>query len=169
MLSRLGIIIFLATLLHNGSVSTSSTRRLELQHGKTTIVSVRFTRDGRRLVSASLDGTVAMWDSQSRKLIWKVDLDDRSKTTISEISGMDFALGTGTVAVSYSRGRVVGNTLHGKDEFRIGLLDSLSGREGKVLTGHADQTGRIAFSPNGEFLLSESADKSARLWNVQSG
>jgi len=173
MFSWLGIVIFLAALLHDGSMNTSSTKTLELHHGKTKIVSVRFTRDGGRLVSAGFDGTIAMWDSRSGKLIWKVDLDEGSKTesshTISEILGMDLARDTGTVAVSYSRGHVVGDTLRGKDEYRIGLLDSLSGREGKVLAGHADQIGRIVFSPNGELLLSESADKTARLWNVQSG
>src|SRR6266480_6937563 len=100
MFSWLGIVILIAALLQNGSMSTSSTKTLELHHGKTKIVTVRFTRDGGHLVSAGFDGTIAMWDSRSGKLIWKVDLDEgpkkESRHTKSEILGMDLARDTGT-------------------------------------------------------------------------
>jgi WD40 repeat protein len=35
--------------------------------------------------------------------------------------------------------------------------------------GHTALIGRLAFSPNGELLLSESGDSTARLWNVDNG
>lgn len=71
--------------------------------------------------------------------------------------------------MSYSKGYVVGQTLQGKRDERIGLLDSKTGREIKTLTGHAAPIGRVAFSPNGKSLLSESADSTARLWDVNTG
>jgi RHS repeat-associated protein len=43
------------------------------------------------------------------------------------------------------------------------------GREIKILSGHTDLIGQIAFSPNGQQLLSESRDQTARLWNVSTG
>lgn len=34
-----------------------------------------------------------------------------------------------------------------------------------TLTGHSDEISKICFSPNGRYLLTASADKTARLWN----
>ena len=173
MSSWLGIIAPITILLVNSIMGSSPTQTLEMRHGRRAIESVRFTRDGKRLVSASIDGTVVMWDSHSGKKIWKVDLDEGSRTkashTVSEILGMDLAPDASTIAVSYTRGRVVGDRLQGKDQYLIGLLDSTTGREIRVLTGHTDPPGRIVFSPNSELLLSESGDRTARLWNVSTG
>lgn len=172
MLGWLGTGTLIVTLLYGG-VMSRSTKRLELQHGKAAIESVRFTPNGKSLVSASFDGTLVMWNSVSARRIWTLDLDDASKTkasrTISEISFMDVSPDVGTIAVSYSRGRVVGNRLQGRDEYRIGLVDSATGRERRILEGHADIIGRIAFSPNGESVLSEGGDRTARLWNIHTG
>lgn len=173
MFKWLSIAIVISIMLADSSMSTPRTQNLRLQHGKRAIESIRFTRDGKRLVSASIDGTLIMWDSHSAKSIWKVDLDNGTRTksshTVSEILGMDLAPDGNTIAVSYSRSLVIGDRLQGKDEYLIGLLDASSGKEIRVLSGHTDLTGRIVFSPNGQLLLSESRDRTARLWNVSNG
>lgn len=160
-------------LVLNNSTGLSRTRELKMRHGKTTIISVRYLPDGKRFISASYDGTVIMWDRASGKRMWTLDLDQRTRTekghTISNILGMALSADGEMVAVSYSRANVVGDTLQGKDEERIGLLDSETGLETRVLTGHTGLIGRLAFSPNGELLLSESGDSTARLWNVKTG
>jgi WD40 repeat protein len=134
---------------------------------------VRFSPDGTRIVSASFYGTVIMWDARSGRQVWRADLDEDSKTkegyTISEILGLALSPDGDVVAVSYSRGSVVGQSLQPKREERIGLLDSKTGREVKVLTGHVDQIGRLDFSPYGGLLLSEGGDSTARLWNIRTG
>src|ERR1700687_3448185 len=38
-----------------------------------------------------------------------------------------------------------------------------------VLRGHTDWIGRIAWSPDGSYLASPSADKTIRIWNARSG
>ena len=39
----------------------------------------------------------------------------------------------------------------------------------RTLKGHQDQVLRVAFDPKGEILASASADKTLKLWDVQSG
>jgi len=44
-----------------------------------------------------------------------------------------------------------------------------SGEQVQVLEGHTDGVDSVAFSPNGQFLVSGSYDNSVRLWNIDSG
>jgi WD40 repeat protein len=173
MWSWLRIAFLAVTLLPNSCMGASQTRQLELKHGKTAVTSVRFMPDGKRFISVGFDGTVVMWDVQSGKRMWQIDLDEGSKTnasyTTSQIIGMDLSWDGSAIALSYSQGRVVGERLQGKDENHIALLDSRTGQVMKVLINHTDHIGRIAFSPNGELLLSENADSTARLWSVNTG
>ena len=160
-------------LLVLGGMNISQAQQLTLRQGNETVESVRFTNDGKRFVSASIDGTVVMWNSRSGKIVWKVEL-DRPATTkeshpITQVLGMDLAPDDTTIAVSYSRSVVAADRLQGKDEYLIALLDPSTGRKIKELTGHTDLIGCVAFSPNGLFLLTESRDQTARLWDVKSG
>lgn len=169
----LEVITLLAVLLPNSCIGASETQTQKLQHGTSIIVSVRFTLDGKRHVSASSDGTVIMWDAQTGRRVWEVDLDDGAKTkeshTTSQILDMDLSPDGNTVAVAYDRSRVVGNRLEGKSEYRIGLLDARDGRERQALTGHTAMISGLAFSSNGQQLASVSNDQTARLWNVSTG
>src|SRR5712691_1587375 len=165
--------ILMVSLLSNTSMGASQFGKLELRHGKTAIESVRYIPDGKQFVSASFDGTVVMWNVRSGKRVWQHDLDEGSKSknryTISHILGMDLSPDGRTIAISYFQSLVVGDTVRGKDQYRIALLDSNNGQQIRNLTGHTFLIGQIAFSPNGELLLSESGDLSARLWKVRDG
>lgn len=163
-----------ALVLCSGNASSvSQTKEMKMRHGAGTVYSVRHFPDDKRLLSASYDGSVIMWDLASGKRLWQVDLDADSKSsnssTISHIRDMDLSPDGSIVAASYDRDHVVGDTIKGRTEFHIALLDSSTGRVSKTLTGHTDHIGRLAFSHNGELLLSESADNTARLWNVKTG
>ena len=95
MLKWSSIAIIIGIVLADSCMAIPSTQNLKLQHGKRVVESVRFTPDGKHLVSASIDGTVIMWDTRSARSMWKIDLDDGARTrlshTVSEILGMDLA------------------------------------------------------------------------------
>jgi len=172
MLKLMTTILTLLVILSSSSAD-AKLKVQNLQHGQSPVVSVRFMPDRKSLLTASFNGTVVRWDLRNHKPLWKVDLDAETKKkeshTISEILDMDVSLDGATIAVAYSRSRVVGNSLNGQSEYRIGLLDSRDGRELRVLPGHAALIGTIAFSPDGTLLASASSDFTARLWNVQTG
>lgn len=139
------------------------------KQGERTIISVRFFPQSNRLVAASIDGTVVTWDVRSGKRISQIDLGSKEPRTIAQIFGMDLSANGRLIAIAYSRDRVIGTSLQGKTEYRIALVNSQTGQEERVLLGHTAQIGTLAFSPDGKLLASESADRSVRLWNVQTG
>jgi WD40 repeat protein len=73
------------------------------------------------------------------------------------------------IAVSYDRGKVINSQLVGGDQYLIGLLDTRDGREKNVLSGHTKLIGALAFSADGKLLASAGSDKTARMWNVETG
>ncbi len=166
---RLFILLIILFLFQIGSLGMPDQFRT-LVHGKSSIASVRFTTDGKRLVSASTNGTVVMWDVQTEKALWQMDLDKsggNSDRTISHIQSMALSPDGNLIAVSYDRGKVINSQLVEDDQYLIGLLDTKDGREKSVLSGHAKLIGALAFSPDGKLLASAGGDKMARMWNVE--
>lgn len=117
------------------------------------VISVAFSPDGRVALSGSLDKTMKLWDITTGREI---------RTFTGHADGVDSVAFSpdGRTALSASRD----NTLK--------LWDIASGRE--VLSIHADTNntkyftvGTIAFSPNGQYILSGGGKLS--LWDVSSG
>src|ERR1044072_8992827 len=161
--------VFLTALIGTAQTNVRPVDLRKLIHGQRPVTAVAFLKHGTRLVSADMDGSIAMWNPQRRKLLWKIDLDDASRTkqsyTISEISNIAVSPDESSIAVSYNRGLVIGDTLQGKDENRILLINASHGRHQLRSIGeHAGLIGESAFSPNGKYIVSVSADKTARLW-----
>jgi WD40 repeat protein len=157
----------------NSCISASQAKMQKLQHGERTIVSVRFTPDGKEFISASIDGTVVLWDSDSKTRLREISLDSGvgmdATRTVSQITDMDLSPDGGTIALAYSRDRIVGNRLEGKRENRIGLFDLRNGQEQRVFMGHTGLITAIDFSPDGRLLVSASGDRTAKLWDVSTG
>ena len=167
------VVVLGISMLLNTFVGTAHRGELQMRHGKSSVTSVCNLPNGKQFISASYDGTVIMWDMVSGKPTWQVDLDEKSKSTdshtISHILGMDLSPNGDVVAISYFQNHVVQGTLKGNANYQIALLDSRTGQVNRILTGHTALIGRVAFSPDGELLLSESGDSTARLWNVKTG
>jgi len=172
MYSWLAIAMVIAT-GPNSCLSASQAKMQKLQHGERTIVAVRFTPDGKEFISASIDGTVVLWDSNTKRRLREISLDSEAATngskTVSQITDMDLSPDGSTIALAYSRDRIVDNRLAGKSEARIGLFDLRNGQEQRVFVGHTGLISAIDFSPDGQVLASVGGDRTARLWSVSTG
>jgi len=118
---------------------------------------IRFTRDGKRLISIGGDKAIRIWDT---------DFGALRRTIRGQI-------GDGPVGKLYAMalspvGRILAVGGYGKPpdygEIRLFLLES--GKQIGLLEGHKSTIHSLAFNPDGDLLASGSADDSIRLWKI---
>ncbi|MBL8161719.1 MAG: hypothetical protein JNJ61_06995, partial [Anaerolineae bacterium] len=111
---------------------------------------VRFSSDGRYLVSGSVDNTARLWD-----------------VTTAEIRQEFIGHTECPCGASISPdGRYIAT---GSLDQTARLWDAETGQELKRYIGHTDAIYEIHFSPDGRYLLTPSLDKTVRLWDIASG
>ena len=114
------------------------------------VISVAFSPDGGRILTAGADKTARLWDAETGKQLAVLE------HTGQVLSAM-FSPDGGRVATA------------GADK-TARLWDAESGKQLAVLQGHTARVYTLAFSPRGDKLLTFCPeDKTARLWNVASG
>jgi len=128
---------------------------------KSKIQDVIFTSDGRYLVSASEDKTICVWDTSIGKIVRVL------RGQIGEgVDGKNFA-----AALSPDdRLLAVGGRFHKNDRLKgsqIRLINFQIGEVKALLKGHKDVVTGLAFSPDGDRLISVGFDKTARIWDVR--
>ena len=107
-----------------------------------------FSPDGRRALTSSDDNSVRLWDAEAGRQI----------TTFTRA-------GSGTAAFSPD-GRLVAMPDHNT----VVVRDANTGdRAGRVLQGHSAAVRSAAFSPDGRRIVTASDDRTARVWDVQTG
>jgi WD40 repeat protein len=104
-----------------------------------------FTPDGKRLVSASADRGVKIWDVASGERLY----------TLSEPTD-----GLNTLAIDPQGKRVAAGGLD--RTIRVWSLGEKSGTLLNSLIAHEDAILRLAWSPDGQYLISSSADKEVK-------
>jgi WD40 repeat protein len=110
----------------------------------------RFSPDGKLIVTASADGTAA---------VWRVADGQRLQTLTGHTDPV--------VAATFSPNGNLVATASADDTARI--FDVSSGNTEHVLRGHTSGVTAVAFSPDGSRLATASLDDDARVWNVRTG
>ncbi|MCP4678778.1 MAG: hypothetical protein GY854_25480 [Deltaproteobacteria bacterium] len=116
-----------------------------------------FSADGRYLVSVSYDKTVRIWRTSSGYLV----------RTIRGQIGSGPAGSIYAAAVSNDNNRIALGGFLGKPGNQPIMMVSFHGYHRGLFEGHRDVVFDLAFSKDGKRLVSGSADRDARIWDVE--
>jgi len=127
-------------------------RRSFLAH-RSMIARVRFSPDGSRLATASLDGNARVWDTATGRLVLQLEAVFQGDTA----RGVAFSPDGKWLAVCGAGGHVGGAR----------IFEVQTGRLVRSLDGHSIGVTGVAFSPDGTRLATMSYDKTARIWSTE--
>ncbi|RPJ24401.1 MAG: hypothetical protein EHM33_17965, partial [Chloroflexi bacterium] len=117
--------------------------------GHTDIVSsIAFSPDGTRLITGSWDHTAKVWDMTTGAELFTFSNFTEPVEAVFNPDGKELALNSGN---------------------EVQIWDFRKGEKLLTLFGHSNQVERVAFSPDGERLVTASLDGTARLWDATTG
>ena len=159
-----------------------------LRGHKADIACLAYSSDGRRLASASDDGTVRIWDAiagqeslclpEARKLAFSPD--GRRLVTTSwdkTATVLDASTGQNILSLSGHTDMVEGQA-YSPDGHQIAtasldqtikLWDAATGKELRTLRGHTGGVASVSFNSDGRRLASGSKDQTIKIWDVAEG
>lgn len=150
-----------------------------------------FTRDGRRLITTTSRGQVAMWSLPDGKLVFEpVELGTTIQPAEISQDGNFFMTGStdGIVRLwETATMRLVLELKHGSEinsvdfspdgrwlasageDRAVRIWDAQTGQMVQVLKGHQNEVLRAVFGPDGRHIVSASPDFTARIWDAATG
>ena len=153
--------------------------------------SVAYSPDGRRLITASHDGTARVWDASTGRQIFV--LKGHGGPVLSAAFSPD---GRRVATGSYDRTARIWDAATGRQllllphpdrvrsvafspgadrlvtasyDHTARIWDAVTGRQIRVLTGHSALVTSAVFSSDGQRVLTASYDKTARIWDAATG
>lgn len=132
--------------------SSASCECLHSMHGhEGKVTSAAFSVDGSHILSGACDKTIRLWDVATALCLRKIEIS-------SDVS-----------SVAFSQHKKARRVLSGSHNSRLRLWDAVSGQHVHELRAGAGQVSGIAFSFNGEALISGWSSGDLVLWNAITG
>jgi WD40 repeat protein/serine/threonine protein kinase len=160
----------------------------EIAAHRGSISGAAYTDDGRRIVTTGADGSMKIWDAAYRNLVRTIELDDGPATSLAlngarALTGhangkvvlwdIDRAEKIATVQRNEANIWAVAFTgdpdrfAAASHDWKVTLWDARqTAAPLHVLDGHENSVQSLAYSPQRLLLASGSADKTVRLWNL---
>ena len=129
-------------------------KAIQLRGHTAGVPAIAFSPDGTKIVTASNDTTVRIWDTASGRELQKFEGHEQSGTTV-------------ILTVAYSPDGK--NIVTAGSDTTVRLWNAESGRVLHKLEGHTKPVMCAAFLPDGKRIASVSNDGTARLWSIETG
>ncbi|MEO6588828.1 MAG: caspase family protein [Pyrinomonadaceae bacterium] len=134
---------------------TSNGRKLyEFEGHKGKVLAINFTADG-KIMSADSAQNIKIWDSQNKREINSVNIND-GKDSVIEAESAAFS----------SDGKFLAS---GKGDRTVVLSDTQTGEKLNTLENHTSGLYGVAFSSDLHWLASAGVDNTIKLWDLQTG
>jgi len=160
----------------------------EIAAHRGTVTGAAYSEDARQIVTAGADGTMKLWDAGTRSLVRTIELDDGPATALA-VSGRRALTGhaNGKVVLwDIDRAEKIASVQRNEaniwavaftgdpnrfasasHDWKVTLWDARQAAAPlQVLDGHENSVQALAYAPQQLLLASGSADKTVRLWNL---